>query len=211
MHLVELALENDQQGIDCWELQPLTPLSSPDLAAADPLPDALSGQPGFDQLPPAVLAQLPFAVPPSVYGNGAHTLPSVAPEAFASKSEAEHSGSANTGPLKAASGAALGHSNTHARDGKRARRQRQRAAAKEAGLGKKARSSYSKRASQAATLKGQLELRQLPIATGAFQGQKVVKSKRCRTLDELLASDYEYFQWDGMYAMMHASSCILLH
>ncbi|KAI9058718.1 hypothetical protein FKP32DRAFT_1680442 [Trametes sanguinea] len=85
-----------------------------------------------------------------------------------------------------------------AKRGKRERRAKKRAAAKEDPFVKKVRASLSKRLSQVPSLKGKLDATELPIARGAFVGSLVARDPDgVQTVDELRAAGYEVFDWDG--------------
>lgn len=216
VHLVEAALANDVQGVDSWELEPLTPLPSPehtpplkacllavDIPCCEPLPPALccAIQPAAPAAASCSAALQPSSWPPddapslgglasnhdfqarSNYGDAGKPGSSTQPSAL---DEVTHS--RKTQPSR----------KIHASKGKRARRNKKRAEEKEAGLGRKARSSYSKRALQVAALKGNLDADRLPIAQGAFVGKQLTNvEKECPPLEELLEDGYKYIEWDG--------------
>lgn len=99
----------------------------------------------------------------------------------------------------------------HARDGKRKRRYNRRAVAKDAALGKKARSSHSQRARETKAWKGSIDVRRLPLAKGGYVGQQMATGTQIRTLEELLRDGYEYFEWDGQYvlALLEHLPCVV--
>lgn len=205
VRLVELALSDDQQGLDSWELAPLTPLSSPDLSGETRLPHLPSGDPSCDPLPPPL-----FGAAPAVFasrdnnaanspGSSAGFPPAAAPPP-SSHTSADPLSEPRAAQMPAAGGPSTSHRSVHSKNGKRARRQRKRAEAQEAGLGRKARSSHAKRAAQAAALPRALDASQLPIANGAYTGKNLTDAGApCRTLEELVADGYTYFEWDGAY------------
>ncbi|CDO74326.1 hypothetical protein BN946_scf184348.g1 [Trametes cinnabarina] len=178
LSLVEDALRTSTQGLDAWELEPLTPLPSP-----TPTPP---GSPHLAPLSPrnTVAPTTAAMLAPLVQGEAAP--PTISPkvgELAAPTSGAYNSPEVREPGVPLAEGlatAAASHKKARARESKRARRAKKRLAEKDALEGKKTRSSLSKRASQVAQVKSSLQLSRLPIARR-----------------ELKDEGYRVFEWDG--------------
>ncbi|OJT01850.1 hypothetical protein TRAPUB_7682 [Trametes pubescens] len=210
VRLVEAALVNDAQGIDEWELEPLTPLSSPEPALAFRVSPSTLELPSLEPLPPALDPAVQSASSAASACSAAPFLASCRSDGtsgpdvtVSTRGILAHSIRDDADPLcpstqpRASKKVALSQK-IHASKGKRARRNRKRAEEKEEGLGRKARSSHTKRAMQVAVLKGNLEAGRLPIAHGAFVGRQLKReAQEFGTLEELLEDGYDYFEWDG--------------
>ncbi|KAI9068915.1 hypothetical protein FKP32DRAFT_1587310 [Trametes sanguinea] len=193
------AFSAPNQGLDAWDLDPLSPLSSrspspsPSITPAATHAHDLSSNSSAtsDCHTPRVRRVNPvssLAVQPSARS---------APPRLASTEDVSAAPAGSTS-FQAASLSNVGNPGNHARRGKRARRTAKRAAAKQDVLSRKVKSSSSKHVARAAPLPAPLALRELRIAKGGFVGirQRALSTKKW-TMEGLLEKGFKCHDWDG--------------
>lgn len=178
--LVEHALCDPSEGVDHWDLEPLTPL--PSRSPSPTLPPHHSPPFNCSPHPPLGVAtsqaglSSSAAAPAVAGGRQARCSPQGAP--------------ANAGQRP----------NNRAKRGKAARRAAKRAAEKKDALSRNAPAPLAKHVERAAPLPVRVDISSLPIAKGGFVGVRQAGEQLIegvKTLEELGEEGYACHDWDG--------------